>query len=79
MIYKGAVNTNKKVIIIIAIVLILLLIILFLIFGEKGSYTITFDTNGGTEITSIEVKNGEIVKLPEAPTKDGYKFVGWTN
>lgn len=69
---------DKKTIIFIVLVLILLLIILFLIFG-KGSYTITFDTNGGTEITSIEVKNNEIVKLPEPPTKEGYKFVGWTN
>lgn len=65
--------------IILMIVLVMLLIILFLIFGRKGNYTITFDTNGGTEITDIEVKNGEIVKLPEAPTKDGYKFIGWTN
>lgn len=70
---------DKKTIIIIALVLILLLVILFLMFGRNGSYTITFDTNGGTEITAIEVKNNEIVKLPEAPKKDGHKFVGWTN
>lgn len=70
---------DKKTIIIIVLVLILFLIILFLFFGRKGSYTITFDTNGGSEITAIEVKNNEIVKLPEAPKKDGYKFVGWTN
>jgi len=70
---------DKKTIIIIALVLLLLLLVLFLIFGREGSYTITFDTNGGTEITSIEVKNGEVVKIPEAPKKDGYKFVGWTN
>lgn len=73
------INFDKKTIIIIALILIILLIILFLIFGGKGSYTITFDTNGGTEIASIEVKNDEIVKLPEEPKKDGYKFVGWTN
>lgn len=59
--------------------LILFLVILFLIFGRNGSYTITFDTNGGTEITAIEVKNNEIVKLPEAPKKDSHKFVEWKN
>ena len=59
--------------------LVLLLVILFLIFGRNGKYTITFDTNGGTPITAIEVKNNKIVKLPEAPKKEGYKFVGWTN
>ena len=53
--------------------------ILFLIFGRNGKYTITFDTNGGNEITSIDVKNNQIVKLPEAPKKDGYKFVAWIN
>jgi len=72
-------KVDKKTIIFVVIVLILLLIILFLIFRRKGSYTITFDTNGGSLITNIEVKNNEIVKLPEPPTKEGYKFVGWTN
>lgn len=76
---KKKLNLDKKTIIIIVLVLVLLLLFLFLIFGRKGSYTITFDTNGGTNITSMEVKNNEIVTLPEAPTKDGYKFIGWTN
>ena len=43
------------------------------------SFTITFDIEGGNEITSVEVNNGKIIKLPEAQTKEGYKFVGWTN
>lgn len=72
-------KTDKKTLIIIGLILVLLLIILFLIFGRKGSYTITFDTNGGNEIASIEVKNNEIVKLPEDPVKEGYTFIGWTN
>ena len=70
---------KKLTIALILIILLLLIFILYLLFGREKSFTITFDTNGGTEIASIEVKNNEIVKLPEAPTKDGYKFVGWTN
>ena len=70
---------DKKTFIIIMLALILLSIILFLVFGRKGSYTITFDTNGGTEITSIKVKNGEIVTLPEVPKKEDYIFAGWKN
>jgi len=76
---KKKIEFDKKTIIIIALILILLLIILFLIFGRKGSYTITFDTNGGSEITAIEVKNNEIIKLPEPPIKENHKFIGWTN
>ena len=70
---------DKKTIIIIVLMLVLLLVILFLIFGRNGKYTITFNTNGGNEITSIDVKNNQIVKLPEVPKKDGYKFVAWIN
>ena len=70
---------KKWSIVLILIILLLLLFILYLLFGNEKSFTITFDTNGGSEITSLEVKNGEIVKLPETPTKDGYKFVGWIN
>lgn len=70
---------KKWIIALILIILLLLIFILYLLFGKEKSFTITFDTNDGTEISSIEVKNEEIVKLPETPTRDGYKFVGWTN
>lgn len=70
---------KKWIIALILIILLLLLVILYLLFCFNKSFTITFDTDGGSEIASIEVKDGEIVKLPETPTKDGYKFVGWTN
>jgi len=76
---SNKVNFDKKTVIIIVLALVLILVILFLIFGRKGSYVITFDTDGGSKITSIEVKDDEIVKLPDAPVKEGYKFVGWTN
>jgi len=63
----------------IVIILLLILIILILLFGREKSFTITFNSNGGTEISSVEVKDGEIVTLPEFPTKEGFTFVGWTN
>ena len=72
-------KVDKKMIIIFILLLIILTVVLFLIFGRKGSYTITFDTNGGSEISTIEVKDGEVVKLPGEPVKEGYTFVGWTN
>ena len=70
---------KKWIIALILIILLLLFIILYLLFGREKSFRITFDTNGGTTISSIEVKDNEIVKIPETPSKDGYTFVAWTN
>ena len=40
-------------------------------------YTVIFDTNGGSSITSVEVLENTKVSKPTNPTKEGYKFVGW--
>ena len=39
-------------------------------------YSVYFDSNGGSEVTSGTVKGGKIAK-PEDPTRKGYKFLGW--
>ena len=44
---------------------------------SSNELTITFDCHGGTEIQNQVVKKGEKLKEPEAPTKEGYEFVGW--
>ena len=41
------------------------------------NYTVTFNTDGGTEIEAQEVASGATVTKPEDPTKDGYTFDGW--
>ena len=41
------------------------------------SYTITFDTNGGSDIGHITQDYGTTIKAPAAPTKTGYTFMGW--
>lgn len=43
---------------------------------ESGTYNVTFDTNGGSSVSSITVKTGEASILP-TPTREGYKFLGW--
>ena len=40
------------------------------------TYTITFDTDGGSEVAPMEVKQGESYTLPDC-TKEDYEFLGW--
>ena len=42
-----------------------------------NQYTITFDTAGGSEIDSIEQDYDTAITAPDAPTKEGYTFIGW--
>ena len=42
-----------------------------------NSYTITFDTDGGSAIDPITQGYGTTIKAPTAPTKTGYTFMGW--
>lgn len=45
---------------------------------EAGTtFTVTFDSNGGSEVSSINVKSGDTIEMPEAPTKEGWIFAGW--
>ena len=46
-------------------------------YPETKKYTVTFNTDGGNEISSKEVNEGEKVEKPENPTKEGYKLLGW--
>ena len=41
------------------------------------TYTVTFNTNGGTEVASQKIESGKTATEPTAPTKDGYTFGGW--
>ena len=40
-------------------------------------YSITFDTNGGSQIESITQRYGTTITPPENPTKEGHTFIGW--
>lgn len=44
---------------------------------EANTYTITFDTDGGTDVPSITQPYGTAITAPAAPTREGYHFVGW--
>lgn len=48
--------------------------------GEEAEiFTVTFVSNGGTEIAPQQIKQGEKAVKPMDPEKTNYVFVGWYN
>ena len=45
---------------------------------EAETMKVSFDSNGGSKVSTITMECGKSLTLPKAPTRDGYKFVNWT-
>ena len=41
------------------------------------TYTVSFESNGGTPVDSQEITENGTVTKPEDPTREGYTFAGW--
>ena len=54
----------------------LLFIIVVASCGSK-TYTITFDSNGGSNVAAMETDKSGKIEKPEDPTKSGFTFNGW--
>ena len=76
----------KRIPIFILIVTMLILVLTLVSCGDKSStnnqsegetITVTFDSNGGSEVKSQSVVKGNNVEEPDNPQKDGYTFDGW--
>lgn len=44
---------------------------------ESKNYTISFDSNGGTEIADLVIEEDGKITMPVEPKKEGYTFLGW--
>ncbi|MBM6871522.1 glycoside hydrolase family 2 TIM barrel-domain containing protein, partial [Pseudoflavonifractor phocaeensis] len=44
---------------------------------ETPVYTVTFNTNGGSEIAPVEVEEGQAVERPADPSNGSFTFNGW--
>ena len=54
----------------------LILIVVALEMRNPG-FTITFDSKGGTDVPSHNQMYGQLLEVPEPPTREGYVFTGW--
>ena len=46
--------------------------------GEvEYTVTVTFDSQGGSQVPSQDITVGEFVSQPDDPTRTGYRFLGW--
>lgn len=70
---KMSVKTADKLILIGIIVLIACMIFAV----SHAGFTVTFNTDGGSQIDDQKVMYGQLVDVDENPVKEGYTFTGW--
>ena len=44
---------------------------------RNPGFTITFDSRGGSDVAPQNQMYGELLSVPEDPTREGYEFTGW--
>ena len=72
-------NERKIIVALLVVVAILLavIVILLAIDLQNPGFTITFDSKGGTDVAPQNQMYGELLEVPEDPTREGYEFTGW--
>ena len=53
-----------------------ILIVVALEMRDPG-FTMTFDSRGGTDVPAQSQMYGDLLEVPEPPTREGYRFTGW--
>ena len=74
--YKN-VNISVKSLNVIIVVCILAMLLLVAMELRDPGLTVTFDSKGGTDVAAQKQEYGELLVLPEPPTREGYQFTGW--
>lgn len=44
---------------------------------RNPGFTVTFDSRGGTDVPAHNQMYGQLLEVPEPPTREGYRFTGW--
>lgn len=74
--YKHVKISVKTLDIIIVTCIVVILLVVALDLRDPG-FTITFDSKGGTDVAPQNQMYGELLMVPEEPTREGYTFTGW--
>lgn len=56
---------------------IIVLIACMIFAVSHAGFTVTFNTDGGSQIENQKVMYGQLVEVEENPVKEGYTFTGW--
>ena len=70
---KISVKTLDKII----VACIMVIVIVVVLEMQSPGFTITFDSRGGTDVPAQNQMYGELLEVPEPPTREGYCFTGW--
>lgn len=70
---KMSVKTANLLVLILAAALLVSIFVL----SQNNGFTVSFDTDGGSQVESVKVYHGDTVAEPEQPVKEGYVFTGW--
>ena len=71
------VKVSVKTLDIIIVSCIAVIVILVALELRNPGFTVTFDSKGGTDVTPQNQMYGELLEIPENPTREGYIFTGW--
>lgn len=74
--YRG-VNVSVKALNVVIVLCVLAILIVVFVDLQSPGFTVTFDSRGGTDVPAQTRQYGELLNLPEDPTREGYTFTGW--
>ena len=61
---------------IIAACIAVILLVVAIEMRDPG-FTVRFDSKGGSDVPAQNQMYGELLEVPEDPTREGYTFTGW--
>ena len=56
---------------------IAVILIVFALEMRSPGFTVSFDSKGGSDVPAQSQMYGELLEVPEPPTREGYSFTGW--